>query len=75
MAFSRVIWIVLDSVGIGPLPEGREGKDFVLSAFARGERAAIDGVLRSGAEAVLAAASEGVEAAMNRYNPAEPTGQ
>lgn len=42
--------------------------DFVLSPFSREERAAVDEMIVRAAEAALAAAAEGLEKAMNRFN-------
>ncbi|MDQ1520301.1 MAG: peptidyl-tRNA hydrolase, family, partial [Actinomycetota bacterium] len=44
------------------------GADHVLNRFAKREREAIDVTLEEAADAVELIASNGVEAAMNRYN-------
>lgn len=58
-------------LGIGPQPPGMDATDFVLSRFTEKEETALDEVLARGRDAVLLAASEGLELAMNRCN-AEP---
>ena len=56
-------------IGIGPPPTERDPKDHVLGRFKPEERDAITAALDAAAGAVLAALEEGVEAAMNRFNP------
>ncbi|MDD5657751.1 MAG: aminoacyl-tRNA hydrolase [Elusimicrobia bacterium] len=56
-------------IGVGPQPPGMDAAAFVLARFRPPEAAALDEVLGSALEAVRAAAAEGLEAAMNRYNP------
>lgn len=58
-------------LGIGPQPPGVDATDFVLSRFTEKEETALDEVLARGRDAVLLAASAGLELAMNRCN-AEP---
>ncbi len=55
-------------IGIGRPPAGVDPVEFVLDRFTAEERAAIDGAVVRAAEAVVVAATEGLEAAMNRYN-------
>jgi PTH1 family peptidyl-tRNA hydrolase len=56
-------------IGIGPLPPGtRDSADFVLEQFPREEREAIDQLLDPMSEAVECWLTEGIEAAMNRFN-------
>ncbi len=57
-------------LGIGPLPDGRDAADFVLTRFARAERQAFDAALGRAAEAVEAILLRGVERA-NRLLTAE----
>ena len=57
-------------IGIGPQPERIDAADFVLGRFSKSEEGELDGVLDRAVEAVRTVAEEGVEAAMNRYNPA-----
>jgi len=57
-------------IGIGPLPPGtRDTADFVLAPFEPAEREAIDALLDPMAEAVECWLTEGIEPAMNRFNP------
>ncbi len=55
-------------IGIGRPPAGVDPAEFVLERFTAEERRVIDGVVPWAADAALAAAAEGLEAAMNRYN-------
>lgn len=56
-------------IGVGPVPDDYDDRsDFVLGAFARAEREAIDTVLPVIADAVECWIGEGVETAMNRFN-------
>ncbi|HEY7849747.1 MAG TPA: aminoacyl-tRNA hydrolase [Ktedonobacterales bacterium] len=56
-------------LGIGRPAHGRaENVDFLLSAPRGDERAQLDDAIASAADAALVWATEGVEAAMNRYN-------
>jgi len=57
-------------VGIGPAPPVDEHVDFVLSPFAKTERAAIDEAIGRAADAARCWATVGIEAAMNRFNRA-----
>jgi len=57
-------------VGIGPQPEGWDSADFVLSRFAAAEDAEVERALKDGAEALRLIDTDGIEAAMNRFNPA-----
>ena len=58
-------------IGIGPQPELMDSADFVLQKFTAAEEEALDAALALGEQAVAVAASDGVDAAMNRFNPAE----
>lgn len=55
-------------MGIGPCPAEVDARDFVLSPFAPGERAPVEGMTRRAADAALCWAREGIETAMNRFN-------
>lgn len=55
-------------IGIGKPPDPRRGADHVLARFTRTEREAVDVALEVAADAVEAILSEGVEAAMTRFN-------
>lgn len=56
-------------IGIGPLPAGtRDTADFVLEQFPREEREVIEQLLDPMSEAVECWLTEGIEAAMNRFN-------
>jgi peptidyl-tRNA hydrolase, PTH1 family len=59
-------------VGIGRPPVGVEAEAFVLERFTPGEHAVIDDAIERAANAALAVASDGLEAAMNRVNVREP---
>ena len=56
-------------IGIGPAPGGQDPKDFVLGRFKPAERDSVTAALDLAASAVLASIEDGVEAAMNRFNP------
>lgn len=55
-------------VGIGPVPKGTKGVDYVLSPPTRAEVPLIDAAVDAGANAVLTWVESGVEQAMSRYN-------
>ena len=55
-------------IGIGKPPGRQPGADFVLRRPARQDRELLDACVVEAADAVEAIATEGVEAAMNRYN-------
>ena len=55
-------------IGIGKPPGRREGADHVLKRFSKAEREQIDVTLEQAADAVEVILSDGVEAAMNRFN-------
>lgn len=61
-------------VGIGRPPAGVDPAEFVLERFTVAERPVIDEVVKHAADAVVAAATEGMAAAMNRYNRRLPEG-
>jgi peptidyl-tRNA hydrolase, PTH1 family len=55
-------------IGIGRPPAGVDPVEFVLQPFTPEERTRIDEAVAQAAEAVVAAATQGLPAAMNRYN-------
>lgn len=55
-------------VGLGPLPAGWEGADFVLGKFAKSELPEIELAKARAADAVELWIREGIAAAMNKYN-------
>lgn len=55
-------------VGIGRLPAGLEGKEYVLQAPAPSERQALDDAAGRARQAVEAIISDGLERAMGRFN-------
>ena len=55
-------------IGIGRPPAGVDPTDYVLERFTPEERGTIDEAVTRAAEAVAVAATEGLAAAMNRYN-------
>lgn len=57
-------------LGIGPQPERMDSADFVLGRFKPAEEKDLDEGLQRGLDAVRVVRDEGIEAAMNRYNPA-----
>lgn len=57
-------------VGIGPQPEKMDSADFVLSRFRSAEEADLEKGLGDAEKAVQVVRQDGVDAAMNRFNPA-----
>jgi PTH1 family peptidyl-tRNA hydrolase len=55
-------------IGVGPLPEGWDGADFVLGRFAKSELAEIEIAINRAADAAENWIHEGIAAAMNNYN-------
>jgi PTH1 family peptidyl-tRNA hydrolase len=55
-------------IGVGKPPTKERGADHVLNRFSKRERAEIDVTLEDAADAVECIATDGVDAAMNRYN-------
>lgn len=55
-------------IGIGPVPDGERGVDFVLGTPGQAEWAKLSGAVEAAASAALEWAVRGVEAAMSRYN-------
>jgi len=56
-------------LGVGPQPERMDSADFVLSRFRSAEADDLEAGLGRGVDAALAVRDEGLDAAMNRYNP------
>lgn len=57
-------------IGIGPQPEKVSATNFVLGRFNKSEENELDAVLAAAAEAVGVVRENGIDMAMNRYNPA-----
>ena len=57
-------------IGIGPQPERMDASAFVLGRFNKSEEKELDAVLDRAVQAVGVAVKNGVDMAMNRYNPA-----
>ncbi|PIR15322.1 MAG: aminoacyl-tRNA hydrolase [Elusimicrobia bacterium CG11_big_fil_rev_8_21_14_0_20_64_6] len=57
-------------IGIGPQPERMDAAAFVLGRFNKSEEGELDAVLDRAAEAVGVSVENGIDVAMNRYNPA-----
>lgn len=55
-------------VGIGPVPNGMDPADFVLSQFAAGEKSIVKETLERVCEAIQLILERGLEAAMSQYN-------
>ena len=56
-------------IGIGPQPERMDSADFVLSRFKPAEEDGLNAALESATEAIRVVREDGVDAAMNRFNP------
>lgn len=61
-------------VGIGRPPAGVDPVEFVLQRFTAEEQPRIDEAVKRAAEAVIVAATQGLPAAMNRYNRRDSNG-
>ena len=59
-------------VGVGAKPKGWDLADFVLGHFSDSDRKLVDEGINDAAEAVELILSEGVDAAMNKYNRKKP---
>ena len=57
-------------IGIGPVPDGVRGVDYVLGTPAKEEWARLQAAVEAAAQAALTWAVDGVEAAMSRFNRA-----
>jgi peptidyl-tRNA hydrolase, PTH1 family len=55
-------------IGVGKPPSKERGADHVLSRVSKREREAMDVTIQEAADAVECIATDGVQAAMNRYN-------
>lgn len=55
-------------IGVGKPTSKEQGADHVLSRFSKRERAEVDVTLEQAADAIERIVSEGIDAAMNRYN-------
>jgi PTH1 family peptidyl-tRNA hydrolase len=55
-------------IGVGPLPEGMEAADFVLSPFRGPETRSLAEITGAAGQAVLTISREGLDRAMNEYN-------
>ena len=55
-------------VGIGKVPEGEDGMDYVLGQFSREERKVIQMAVAQVTDAVACLLQDGIDAAMNRFN-------
>ncbi len=55
-------------IGIGPLPDGVDAADFVLSGFTADERERLDEIRAAAGEAMLAVFRDGLERAMSAHN-------
>lgn len=58
-------------VGVGRPPEGWDPADYVLATWSATEAAQLDTVVDEAASAAAAVVTDGVQAAMNRFNPPE----
>ncbi len=56
-------------IGIGPQPEKMDSADFVLSRFKPAEEKDLDAALDLSVDAIKVVLENGVDAAMNRFNP------
>lgn len=56
-------------IGIDPPPSGRDAKDWVLGAFGKSELPLVETAVQNAAQAVEAWVTQGLAAAMNRFNP------
>ena len=56
-------------VGIDPPPSGRDAKDWVLGAFSKSELSLVETAVQQAAQAVETWVTQGLAAAMNRFNP------
>ena len=56
-------------IGIDPPPSGRDAKDWVLGAFGKSEQPLVEAAVQKAAQAVETWVTQGLAAAMNRFNP------
>jgi PTH1 family peptidyl-tRNA hydrolase len=59
-------------LGVGPVPAQQDPADFVLMAFKKSERDAVETMVERAAQAVRTIAAEGFEKAMNQFNLTTP---
>lgn len=61
-------------IGVDPPPAGRDAKDWVLGTFGKSELPAMEAAVQAASQAVEVWVSQGLEAAMNRFNgePSKP---
>ncbi|MDE2510735.1 MAG: aminoacyl-tRNA hydrolase [Elusimicrobia bacterium] len=57
-------------LGIGPQPERMDAADFVLSRFKSGEEDGLNASLDRATDAIRTVAENGIDTAMNQFNPA-----
>ncbi len=57
-------------IGIGPQPERIDASAFVLGRFSQPEEMMLDSALDRAVQAIGVAVADGIDKAMNRYNPA-----
>lgn len=55
-------------MGVGPRPDGAELSDYVLSSFSKAELKKLPSIIERAKEAVLLAATQGIDVAMNQVN-------
>jgi len=58
-------------MGIGAVPEGMDGADYVLSESIEEERRALPDVIEAGKDALVMVVEQGITAAMNHFNGRE----
>jgi len=58
-------------IGVGPLPEGWDAAKFVLGKFAESDGPAVDAVVDKACEGIRCWVRDGIDVAMNRFNPGE----
>jgi len=59
-------------IGIGPQPEKVNATNFVLGKFSKSEENELDAVFDRTVEAIKVIVENGIDVAMNKYNPALP---
>jgi PTH1 family peptidyl-tRNA hydrolase len=57
-------------LGIGPVPEGQDPADYVLRRWGAAQRRGLPDLLERAVAAAVTWATEGLDPAMNRFNPA-----
>ncbi len=60
-------------IGIDPAPAGTDSADYVLEPFAAAQQESLPELLARAAETCLTMLTDGLDAAMNRFNPAATT--